>query len=312
MNFHLSVCRPKGFLPSSSLDEVVSSVAWALSALGHSVTQLENGFARAPTTNIIFYAGLMAAETRLPEGSIVYNFDSFDYGPTVNLYNIVKNSLGVEVWDYCERGVEEWKTHALAAKLVPVGYTPNLTRIPKSELEDIDVSFFGWLTPRRWRLAEDLQAVGLKVHFSNATFGAARDEIICRSKICLNVHHDQRTRFEIVRVSYLLANSKCVVSEISEDQSLYPDLCPTVHYDKLVETCRELVFDDTRRRLIESQGFEAIRKQDYKKMLAHAIFPGRKAYAAQIGQDYDPSKVRQRYEQACREGDMKDFAPLLR
>ena len=314
MNFHLSVCRPKGFLPSSSLDEVVSSVAWALSALGHSVTQLENGFGHPPTTNIIFYAGLLDESTRLPQGSIVYNFDNFAYGPTVNLFNIVKNSPRVEVWDYSERGVQEWQQHGVEAKFVPVGYTPNLTRIPKAKLEDIDVSFFGWMTPKRWRLAEDLQAAGLKIHFSNGTFGGARDEIISRSKVCLNVHHDQRYRFEIVRVSYLLANSKCVVSEIAEDQSLYPELCLTVAYDKLVEACRNLVFNDRERKAAEKMGFDSIRTQDYVETIRQAIseqsvhgpdWPGNPPFVAS-------SKILERYQQACREGDMKDFAPLLR
>ena len=57
------------------------------------------------------------------------------------------------------------------------------------------------------------------MHPFNA-YGGKRDALIARAKVVLNIHYYAAQVFEIVRVSYLLANSKAVVTEIGPDTDL--------------------------------------------------------------------------------------------
>ena len=148
---------------------------------------------------------------------------------------------GCRVWDYSHRAIADWAADGISATHVPIGYTPNLTRIPPSSPQDIDVLFVGWMTPRRMAIIDDLRTVGLRVFSSASCYGGARDQLISRAKVILNVHHDGRDRFEIVRCSYLMANSACIVSELSSDDDEYQDLVLTrVPYRLLVDTCISL------------------------------------------------------------------------
>jgi hypothetical protein len=48
-------------------------------------------------------------------------------------------------------------------------------------------------------------------------YGQARDALVARARIQLNVHYYEAKVFEVVRVSYLLANGRFVVSETGAD-----------------------------------------------------------------------------------------------
>jgi hypothetical protein len=72
-------------------------------------------------------------------------------------------------------------------------------------------------------------------------YGKERDEYIGRSKILLNIHYYTTMIFEAVRVSYLLNNRCCVVSE---ESSVYPYAgvnIPLVAYDSLAEKCLDIL-----------------------------------------------------------------------
>lgn len=303
MKFNISVTRPKGFLHASAFAEVVESLAWALSALGHEVTQYENWLVN-DARNIVFGAELLAPGVRLPAGTIVYNLEQ----PThPNIEKVRAIAKGLTVWDYSLTNVREWRRLGYDVRHVPIGYTPNLTRIPKAEVQDIDVLFLGWMTPRRTVIIEQLKAAGLNALAVSGIYGAARDQLVSRSKIILNIHHDGRELFEVVRVSYMLANSKCVVSEISADDADYADLkdglliAPT---ESIVKLCQILVeskpeTDDLK--FWGANGFAAIQIRNYKKSVDAALA------------ELSPSeKVAARYAAGCESGDMKDFLPWLK
>jgi hypothetical protein len=54
------------------------------------------------------------------------------------------------------------------------------------------------------------------VHHAYDVWGPARDELIARAKVVLNLHYYEAAIFEQVRVSYLLNNEALVISESSE------------------------------------------------------------------------------------------------
>lgn len=298
MKFNISVTRPKGFLHASAFAEVVESLAWALSALGHEVTEYENWLV-SDARNILFGAELLAPGVKLPVGTIVYNLEQ----PThPNIEKVRAVAKGLTVWDYSLTNVREWRRLGYDVRHVPIGYTPNLTRIPKANVEDIDVLFMGWMTPRRVAIIEQLRAAGLHVVAPAPCYGAARDQLVSRAKIILNVHHDGRELFEVVRVSYMLANSKCVVSERSADDEDYHDLSDGLYrtdVDGIVQGCQNILeyWSDN----ITEDALWVIQCRNYTLTVDAAL-----------GELSPSEKVAARYAAGCESGDMKDFLPWLK
>jgi hypothetical protein len=249
MAYSITTIRPTGFPHASAFRHVQESLTWALAALGHEATiAADNWFSTdQSTTNIIFGGELLMPGAILPHNCIIYNLEmTSGYQGISKLVDIAKRS-NLTIWDYSNAGVEYWRKWGIPTKHVPVGYTPNLTRIPDltmtTGVEKYDMLFYGWLTPRRKAILDALTGKGLTVCTieGQGVYGGGLDNYIARSRIVLNVHHDGRDQFEIVRVSYLLANGKCVVSETSSDDQDYKDLdgslCRT-EYGKLAEVCQ--------------------------------------------------------------------------
>jgi hypothetical protein len=116
------------------------------------------------------------------------------------------------------------------------------------------VLFYGSLNERRTRKLHDLLDAGLKVKvLPLGTYGAERDECIANSKVVLNVHYYTPGIMEIVRLSYLWANRKCVVTEATYKTAGF-------HYDDLVDACVEFVKDEGMRVEAEDRCFRVVRR----------------------------------------------------
>jgi hypothetical protein len=77
-----------------------------------------------------------------------------------------------------------------------------------------------------------------------------------------------------VRVSYLLANRLCVVSEVGFDRTLEDPFAKGVAfapYGELVAACRFLVDRPDARRRIAGAGFEAFKAMPQAPMLERAL-----------------------------------------
>ena len=300
-HFNISITRPKNFIHSDAFREVADSLAWALVALGHSANVRENWLSTEEgDVNILFGAELLAPGQALPPKTILYNLEQPTHPQMAKVQALAR---GLMVWDYSLVNVKEWQRLGYTVRHVPIGYTPNLTRIPQVE-KDCDVLFLGWMTDRRAKIIRDLMDAGLKVRWSDKCYGGGRDNLIARSKVILNVHHDGRDMFEIVRVSYLLANRCCVVTEVSSDWEEYKDLTGTVWtetYDRIVKSCTYLCKEDTQE--LTRMALILFSARDYVETVRGAL--------TDLS---DPKEVVSlRYEDACKqEGDMKDFLPWMR
>ena len=272
MNFNLCHVRPHGFLHSSAFNEVIDSVAWALAAANHTV-RISLNQVNDDERNIIFGPELLGASTMLPPGTILYNLEQ----PThPNFPFIQKLARGHTVWDYSRRNLKVWQEAGIDCRHVPIGYTPNLTRIHPTEVKDIDCLFYGWMTPRRTRIVNELKDSGLRVSATDFAYGGSRDNLISRSRIVLNLHHDGRDMFEAVRVSYLMANGKCVLTEHSVDDDEYTDLAPELNFfdsgeSKYAETVASLV--ESVSTGIDRRGYiiNAIRRRDFVATVSKAL-----------------------------------------
>ena len=160
---------------------------------------------------------------------------------------------------------------------VPIGYVPALTRIVAVP-EDIDVLFYGAMTDRRRAILDKLRAKGFRVESLFGVYGAGRDAWIARSKIVINIHYSEQAKiFEIVRISYLLANRRAVVSERGTDPTEERDLRAGHRHRRVRRTGRSLrgaPRDDRARRELAERGYQAFSARNQAAILDRALSSG--------------------------------------
>lgn len=279
MNFNLAHVIPNPKLHGlNGYKDVIDTVHWGLQQLGHSVDYRLNEFAHQGT-NILFGAQMVPLEIieTLPSSTIVYNFEQVrGIAPEAILPQLKAAARRLQIWDYCEDNLRIWR--ALGAKnpqYVPVGYAPVLQRMQKPAVQDIDVLIYGMPGQDRLGAFHYLAHAGLTVLFVSGLYGQARDELIARSKLVLNINLYAHSKiFEIVRVSYLLANRKAVVADVAEDTLIDADMRSAVFLSggaQLVDDCKRLAGDDVARAALEEAGFQAIAQRDIRSILQKAL-----------------------------------------
>ena len=264
--------------------EVIQTLTWGLNTLGHTVTYAKNSFAQ-DCTNIIFGHQIAGKDilNLMPPGSIVYNLEQLSRFAEQDIGNDERFSFdftakNFEIWEYSEDNIVMWNkigTKYPVSK-VPIGYAPILTRIPKAEVQDIDVLIYGNPNDNRVEILRRLCSQGLRVMFLFGFYGEARDELIARSKIVLNIGQYDKT-FEIVRASYLMANRKAVVADLYDNISIEGDIASGImftNFDYVVPACLHLLSNDEARANLEEAGFQAIQGRDIIRILVSALNGG--------------------------------------
>ena len=244
-------------------DDFVKALGDALIELGHEVVGLDNPgrLIMFNTTNMFDPAG------QLPADAILFNTEQLAAVATPKfIFPSYKENKKRVIWDYSEANVKVLRE--LGCERVvhcPVGYIKSMTTIEPA-CEDVDVLFYGSLPQRRAEILTALADAGLAVKHLYGVFGAKRDEWIARSKIVLNLHYgyDYGAVFEIIRVSHLLANKKCVVSEVANIDSELEDFAKrsTTYMPRagIVAACKHLVNEPKARREEAERGFEQFSK----------------------------------------------------
>lgn len=257
-----------GYVHSQAFNEVATSLSGAFSELGGSapvVTQVDEFKGRSP---IIFGGNLLPASSvaRLPAHSVVVNLEQVLPGTewlfSGDYQHVLRN---LPVIDYSSRNRDNLALKGIDnVDVLEIGYHPSLSRVPQTDEKDIDVLFYGSLNQRRIEVLQSLTDAGLKVVTLFGEFGAKRDVSISRAKVVLNMHFYESGVFEIVRVSYLLANKVCVLTEGRSDD---PDLQPftgglaSEPYERLVQRCIELCRDAGQRAAIAEKGHAAMKSR---------------------------------------------------
>ena len=270
--------QPEGYAHAGALSELVETLLYGLNALGIPVDFALNEYASG-ATNLVVGAHLLDAAglAALRADAILYNSEQIDeasgWMQPAYLAALQKHA----VWDYGAENVRRLQALGAArVRHVPLGYVPQLTRIPvlQPEEQDIDVLFYGAINERRKAVLEGLIARGLRIEFLAGVYREARDRYIARAKVVLNLHYYPASVFETVRVSYLLANEKAVVAECGPNTTLPPELTDAlcaVPYDGLVDACCQLVADAGARANLARRGFECFSRLDEATHLAAAL-----------------------------------------
>jgi hypothetical protein len=245
--YRVVIIVPAGYKHSLCFTEVAFLLRNSLTANGISCDMTVNELAKDRINIILGFHLLDFGDYLLSYQYIPYQLEQLSAAEGVfsdNVKNIL--SRGFAVWDYSLENIEFLKRQAIFAQHLPVGYHESLEQVPQVEEKDIDVLFFGSLGDRRQTILARLEKAGNapKVKTLFGVYGKERDEFIARSKILLNIHYYSTKIFEAVRVSYLLNNRCCVVSE---ESSVYPYAgvtIPLVPYDSLVDKCLDILDKD--------------------------------------------------------------------
>lgn len=258
----ITVIAPPRYSHAAALREVAETVFYGLRELGHEATIEAAPVPRVPpgARSIVLGAHLLPEFVPLLNNATIYNLEQIEAreSPFATL-DYVDRLRAHEVWDYDQSNVLALAKLGIKAHLVPIGYVPQLERIV-TQPQDIDVLFYGSINERRAKIIADLESRGVQVVARFDDYGATRDELIARAKIVLNVHFYPTQIFEIVRVSYLLTNRKCVVSEGPVERDFMESVTFT-SYDHLADTCCELLADAPGRAQLADRGVEIMRQR---------------------------------------------------
>ncbi|WP_448192969.1 hypothetical protein [Azospirillum sp. sgz301742] len=261
---------------ASEFREVAIALHHGFAAAGADVTIVFGNVAPDRTCILLgahLPASLPGFRDRLDARCILYNLEQLDDTAAARLGEPYLTLLHTQpVWDYSRRNIDWLRAHGAGAELhhVTPGYAPTLSRVAPAAEQDIDVLFYGAANDRRRQVLDALRRAGLAVVHLDGVFGMERDSHIARAKIVLNLHFYATQIFEIVRVSYLMANRKPVVTEASAatevDEGLRAGLA-AVPYEALVERCVELVRDDSGQHALEERAFQIFALRDQASVL---------------------------------------------
>jgi hypothetical protein len=272
----LAVCivSPAGFVHSEAFREVAETLQSAAVELGHDCVVTTRADLPDRQT-IVLGPNLLARHPQpLADSAILYNLEQAGAHPWFE--PAVLRLFGKHrVWDYSERNAAMLAALGLPKPLVvPIGWAPALERIPQAA-EDIDVLFYGSTNPRRLHVLDALRKAGARVEAVYGVYGAARDALIARSKLVLNLHFFEAKVFEIVRVSYLLANGRAVVSErgaAREEEAPFEEAVAFAEYDDLVRACLDLVERPDRRARLGLRARQVMRSRPAARILEEALW----------------------------------------
>jgi hypothetical protein len=251
-----------------AFDEMSLSLASAFRSLGHEAVE-EKGTIPGVADHVIVLGAHRLPGTELSDRCIIYNAEQISEKMEGSHYlRLLRTHV---VWDYSNLNLERLRRLGCTRlALCRPGYVPELSRIEPRE-KDIDVLHYGSLNPRRKETLDALTAAGLEVKHLFGVYGAERDAWIARSKVVLNLHYYDPAIFEIFRVSYLLMNRACVLTETGgvdlELEDFASMTCWRAPREHLVKACKALVEDGARREEMAKNGFEmfstAMKSQAY-------------------------------------------------
>lgn len=283
MHFSIVKMNPPDANPSHGFDDAIFPLYYALAELGFEVEILFNRF-NPKSRNIVF--GSCIAPRRinrmLPPGSIIFNLEQLGVeGSKWCNEHYLAHLRSFTVWDYsaaniaalCAAGVTD-------VQHVPLGYVAQMSRLKAGYPADVDVLFYGLLTERRHELIQNFLAAGINTLVSQEAFSDLRDRVLAHSQLVLNIHQFLPAQLEVVRLGYLWANRKPVLSEWRADTDIPEHLleaCAFSAYEDMPEAALSLLSDSARLQRQAKAGFTAFSARPMALELVKVV--GRRAHS---------------------------------
>ena len=283
MHFTLVKMNPPDASPSHGFDDAILPLYYALKRLGFAV-EIRFNSVNAGSRNIVF--GSCIAPRRigrmLPAGSIIFNLEQANGASKWCNRDYLTHLRDFAVWDYSAENVRLLADMGVPdATHVPLGYVPEMTRLAPGCPGDVDLLFYGLVTDRRDALLRRLVADGHRVIASQEAFGDLRDSLLAHSRAVLNIHQFLPARLEVVRLGYVWANKKAVLSERGPDTEVPEHLeeaCLWASCEELPEAAKRLLAEPGGIAKQAERGFRAFAARPMEIALERIV--GRRARAA--------------------------------
>ncbi|MCR5813469.1 MAG: hypothetical protein K6G15_03105 [Desulfovibrio sp.] len=273
------------FGQARDFDDVALPLFYALRRLGYDCSIAHNRWQRQGSHILM---GLCDASdlnlSQLPKDSIIYNLEQLVPGSKGVRPDYLEACRRFRVWDYSLLNVKRFvKDYGITSvEHVPLGYTPEMTRLDPNYPKDIDVLFYGDVNERRLAVINQLRAQNINAMPFCHVYGLTRDILIARSRLVLNVHYYLPGIQEIVRLGYLWANQKCVVCERNSDSFMhtgYESCCLYAPYEQLVDTVRLALEKPDLLQSVGETAFAEFSAKSYTEILEARIGPAPKTSA---------------------------------
>jgi hypothetical protein len=277
--FLIGIVKMGSNVHSQCFLDVAKALASALRALGHEVEYATEEAQRLRPGRLILFGAnnIQDVDGSFPKDAIIFNTEQVASiaDPRYFMQNFDGFTSHV-VWDYSRANQKVLKEHGMQHVVhCPIGYIGTMTSIFNVQNPDIDVLYYGSVNARRRKILDELDRTGMRIERLFGIYGDERDAVIARSKVIVNLHYYDHAVFEIFRVSHLLANRKCVVTEGGLRDTELEDFARKatcyVPYDDVVANCKWLVENEPDRKAIEDAGFREFKKIDFIKSVKNAL-----------------------------------------
>ena len=274
--FNLLVVHPVDYVGYAPFLGAARLLYFGLRRLGYEVRLASNQFLR-DVTNIIVGPHHLAGDLaeQLPAGTVIYNTEQI--GPSNQVIESLRPFVArFELWDHSLANVAVWRSLGLGDRVryLQPGYLPESTTIDPATPANIDVLFYGNVSPRRLTVLDAIARAGIDLQVVSGVYRRERDALIARARIVPNVHATETAALEIARVAHVLSNRRALVSELGPNAKIDPDLRDGIAAgvaSELPGLCRALLADDRRRLALAERGFELFSRRDFSASLREVL-----------------------------------------
>ncbi len=231
---------------------------------------------------------LSITKERFPNRKLIaYQTEPLVENHWVNSEPLIHNlTFSDEVWDYDLENIRFLRSRGIDAKFKPPLYAESLKQVQNSDKPDIDVLFYGSLTPYRNEILSNFMLnsfitaelyelfMNMNVVVLNNFHGKELDEFIGRSKIILNLNpYAGQTRQQQVRIFYALINNKCVLSEKSSI-NYYDDMI--LEFSGSQELCDKVLY------LLKDDNWKLYTENNFKSHSERVLLEGEQFFANKL------------------------------
>lgn len=249
--------------------------------------------------NLLFALPEYASTPPIPPEWIIYNLEQV--GKTQYFNSVIFSLMREhEVWEYSPQNAKLLAAAGVPTVRMPIGFAPRLvstkTAAVDTSAKDIDVLLVGTCNKQRCDVIRAVARQGFVARLAGPAcgggmcsdlqlppaYGLARDHLLHRARIVLNVHYFDAAIFEVVRVSYLLANGHFVISERGRDRGLEAEYEAGVVFVEgrvaLPEVCADYLsrpssaLAEQRRHAIARAGYHLVREFHIERYLRCPVF----------------------------------------
>lgn len=283
MHFNLVKITRKDNRYTGALDDVIMTTYFALNKLNFNVSISQNKD-KTNSCNIIFgsCSNIELSNKIIKKNTYIFNCEQLYNNSQWNNEEYIAQLKNSKVIEYSKKNYDYLtKNHELTNLThIKFGYTKEMSCLSQEINKDIDILFYGSINDRRLKIINELLDNKINIYATNFLYCSARDSLIARAKLILNLHYYTPATLEVARLGYLWANKKAVVSERRKDTEIYPELensCLFADYEDITKTVVKLINNHKTIKQLEENGYNSYKTIDYSKELKK-IF-GNRSYA---------------------------------